>query len=171
MKAFIENHSHAKYLLCNSFQTIEPDFQKVTAWIKGDVIVKLIGPLHLYTQHTLNDETISNFLTDKPEKSVIFISLGSTGKLTPEQTREFYHALIESKKPFVKILIFTNTKFFRYGHAKTSPTSQMNLQYKLKAYYYPGLHKPVSYPIHQSPVSFLIVVGIVYWNPYLSAFR
>ena len=95
MKAFIEYHSHAKYLLCNSFQTIEPDFQKVTEWIKGDVIVKLIGPLHLYTQHTLNHETISNFLTEKPEKSVIFISLGSTGKFTPEQTREFYHALIE----------------------------------------------------------------------------
>lgn len=107
---------HAHSLILNTFEDLEgPILSKIRTHCSK---VYTVGPLHAHLKYRLGnkDTTLSNnsssslwevdksciqWLDQKPDKSVVYVSFGSTTKLTRDQLMELWAGLVQSKKYFL----------------------------------------------------------------------
>ncbi|KAL2941371.1 7-deoxyloganetic acid glucosyltransferase [Bienertia sinuspersici] len=110
-------HSHA--ILFNTFEDLEGPILSIFRSQCSNIYT--IGPLHAHlhyrrskeetpsTDHSSSsllrvDRGCISWLDQKPDKSVIFVSFGSSAKISKDQLMEFWAGLVQSKKYFLWVI-------------------------------------------------------------------
>nr|AFJ52956.1 UDP-glycosyltransferase 1 [Linum usitatissimum] len=112
-----ENIKDADWVLCNSIYELEPE---AANWLSKKVPnFTTIGPTipSMYLDKQLRDdvdygfnifkpinEPIKNWLSTKPNNSVVYVSFGSIATLSPAQMEELYHGLNNSNHYFLWVV-------------------------------------------------------------------
>ena len=113
----INKHTHA--LILNTFEDLEGP---ILALLRSQFSrVYPIGPLHAHLNYRLSkeesqysdnsssslwevDRSCISWLDQKPDKSVVYVSFGSSTILTKDQLAEFWAGLVQSKKYFLWVI-------------------------------------------------------------------
>ncbi|KAK9050255.1 hypothetical protein SSX86_006349 [Deinandra increscens subsp. villosa] len=110
------NIDQARWIFSNTFYQLE---KEVIEWMRKMWKLKVIGPTipSIYVDKRLEDDKdygfslfkanhseCNNWLNDKPNKSVVYVSFGSYGQLGPEQMEEVAWALSDSDANFLWVV-------------------------------------------------------------------
>ncbi|KAL8166287.1 hypothetical protein V2J09_007786 [Rumex salicifolius] len=109
----------ADALILNTFEELEEPILSLVR-THCSPVVYTIGPLHAQLKYRLEETTKSNeswvnslwevdrscinWLDDKPEKSVVYVSFGSITVVSKEELMEFWVGLVMSKSPFLWVI-------------------------------------------------------------------